>query len=261
MTSRRLPAHGPESNDRSMDTLPTRHWQRVIPLLLIVVALAIGYGLGWHQYLTLEQLTSSRQVLKDTAEQQFFAAIALYILAYGLAVTISFPATWVLTVLGGFVFGSVIGGAATSIAATMGATAIFWATRTAFGDFLRKRVSGTAARLAGGFERDAFGFLLALRLVPVIPFFVLNITPALFRVGLGTFVAATFLGILPGTFVYAYLGQSLDGVVQAAQRAGRAPTVQDIFTPEIAIAFAALAALAIVPILIRKFRPSSRTGA
>jgi len=260
MTSPRLPAHGPEGNDRLMDTLPARRWQRFLPLLLIVGTLAIGYGLGWHRYLTLEQLTSSRQMLKDIAEQQFFAAIALYILAYGLAVTVSFPATWLLTVLGGFVFGSVIGMAAASIAATMGATAVFSATRTAFGDFLRKKVSGTAARLADGFERDAFGFLLALRLVPVIPFFVLNIAPALFRVGTGTFVAATFLGILPGTLVYAYLGQSLDGVVLAAQRAGRDLTVQDIVTPEIAIAFAALAALAFVPVLVRKLRSGSRAG-
>lgn len=242
-----------------MKSLPIHRWRRVLPLVGIGAGLAIGYGLGWHRYLTLEQLAASRQMLRGLGEQQFLPVMALYILAYAAAVTVSFPATWILTVLGGFVFGSLTGGAAAAVAATLGATAIFWATRTALGDFLSRRVSGMTARLADGFERDAFGYLLALRLVPVIPFFVLNITPALFRVRLGTFVAATFLGILPGTFVYAYLGQGLDAVAQNAELAGRKLTIQDVLTPEIAIALGGLAFLALIPMLAKRLL--RKTGA
>lgn len=242
-----------------MRILPIHRWHHILPLVAVGTALAIGYGLGWHRYLTLEQLAASRLMLRDLGVQQFVPAMALYILVYATAVSVSFPATWILTVLGGFVFGSLTGGAVAAVAATLGATAIFWATRTALGDFLRQRVSGTTARLADGFERDAFGYLLALRLVPVIPFFVLNITPALFRVRLGTFVAATFLGILPGTFVYAYLGQGLDAVIQNAELAGRKLTVHDVLTPEIAIAFGGLAFLALVPMLAKRLL--RKTGA
>jgi uncharacterized membrane protein YdjX (TVP38/TMEM64 family) len=97
---------------------------------------------------------------------------------------------------------------------------MFLAARSAFGDFLRDKVGGRVRRLADGFEKDAFSYLLVLRLAPIFPFFVMNIAPALFNVPLRTYVAATFLGILPGTFAYAYLGQGIDSVLVAARQAG-----------------------------------------
>lgn len=255
-----MTAHGPPVALRRQLRFPPVRWRRALPLVLVGMALAIGYGLGWHRYLTLDQLAASRVLLRDLGEQHFLPTLLVYVLAYAMAVTVSFPATWLLTVLGGLVFGSLIGAAAASVAATLGATLIFWATRSAFGDFLRRRASGMAARLADGFERGAFGYLLALRLVPVIPFFVLNIAPALFRVGFGAFIGATFLGILPGTFVYAYLGQSLEGVIQAAHLAGRDLGLQDVLTPEIALTFGALALLALVPILGKRLLSNKRPG-
>jgi len=141
-----------------------------------------------------------------------------------------------------------------AFAATTGAALLFFAARSAFGDFLKEKVGGRVKSLADGFERDAFSYLLILRLAPVFPFFVMNIAPALFNVPLRTYVAATFLGILPGTFAYAYLGQGVESVLIAAQEAGTEPSVGDLVTTEITLAFAALAFVAVMPTIIKKLR-------
>lgn len=140
------------------------------------------------------------------------------------------------------------------VAATAGATALFLAARTALGDVLKRRMSGRAARLARGFEEGAFGYLLILRLAPVFPFWVVNIAPAFFHVRLKTYVTATALGIAPATFAYAYLGHGLESVLVSAAAAGREPGIADLVTPELTIALAALAAVAAIPIIVRKLR-------
>ena len=115
-----------------------------------------------------------------------------------MAAALSFPAAAILTIFSGFLFGWLPGTVFAMLGATGGATLLFLAARTAFGGFLRERVGGFAARLSDGFARDAFSYLLVLRLAPFIPFFVVNIAPALFNVRLRTFVLATVIGILPG---------------------------------------------------------------
>src|SRR4029077_18693723 len=107
-------------------------------------------------------------------------------------------------------------------------------------------------RFAKGFEEDAFAFLLVLRLAPFIPFFVVNVAPAFFHVRLRTFVPATAIGIVPGDFAYAWLGQGVGSVLDAAKAAGRNATAKDLVTPEITFAFAALALVALVAAVVRK---------
>jgi uncharacterized membrane protein YdjX (TVP38/TMEM64 family) len=230
---------------------PVGSWTRFLPLALIVVCLIVGYALGWQRYLTLDYLAASRLGLKALVATHPFAAALAFTGIYVLLVALSVPAASILTIFGGFLFGWFLGGILVAIAATVGATALFLAARTAFGDFLRRRVSGRALRLAEGFEKDAFGYLLALRLAPVFPFFVVNIAPALFHVPLRTYVAATFLGILPGTFAYAYLGTSIDTVLTEAHNAGRPVEFADFVSPQITIAFILLALVALLPMAVR----------
>ena len=137
---------------------------------------------------------------------------------------------------------------------TAGATVLFLAARTAFGDFLRERAGSRVIRLAEGFEKDAFGYLLALRLAPIFPFFVVNIAPAFFHVRLRTYLAATFLGILPGTFVYAYLGKSIDAVLTEAHQAGWTVGLVDLISPRITVALLLLAVIAMLPVVVRAIR-------
>lgn len=230
---------------------------RFLPLAIVLFGLAFGYAMGWHQYLSLGFLAESREMLLGFVDENFFLSAAIFLVCYALAVAFSFPAASVLTIFGGFLFGWLVGGILVAFAATAGATALFLAARSAFGDFLKARAGPRVKKLADGFERDAFGYLLVLRLAPVFPFFVINIAPALFNVPLRTFVAATFIGILPGVFAYAYLGQGVDSVLVSAQEAGRDVSIGDLVTPQITLAFLALAVVAAIPTLVRRFRAAT----
>ena len=227
---------------------------RFAPIAIVCAGLAVGYAMGWHEFLSLDYLVESRVMLKETVAAHYYSAVFGFVALYALATAFSFPAASILTIFAGFLFGWFVGGSAAIIGATIGATAIFAAARTAFGDFLKEKVGGKVARLAKGFEKDAFSYLFVLRLAPVFPFFVMNIAPALFNVPLRIYVAATFLGIIPGGMAYAYLGQGLDSVIAAAAQAGSEVAFNDIVTTEILLAFGALALVAAIPAIVKKIR-------
>ncbi|OJF92490.1 TVP38/TMEM64 family protein [Pararhizobium antarcticum] len=228
------------------------------PVALVVLGLILGYAFGVQNYLSLDFLAQRREDLRSFVDERYALSMVVFLAVYVLAVAFSFPAATILTIFGGFLFGWIIGGALVAVGATAGAALVFLATRSAFGGFLRERVDGIAKRLAEGFRQNAFGYLLAIRLAPVFPFFVVNIAAALFDISLGRFVAATFLGILPGTFAYAYLGQGVDSVLAAAQSVGREATISDLVTRDITLAFLALAVVAVVPTIVSQWR--RRTG-
>ena len=227
---------------------------RFAPIAIVCAGLAVGYAMGWHEFLSLDYLVESRVMLKETVAAHYYSAVFGFVALYALATAFSFPAASILTIFAGFLFGWFVGGSSAIVGATIGATAIFAAARTAFGDFLKEKVGGKVARLAKGFEKDAFSYLFVLRLAPVFPFFVMNIAPALFNVPLRIYVAATFLGIIPGGMAYAYLGQGLDSVIAAAAQAGSEVAFNDIVTTEILLAFGALALVAAIPAIVKKIR-------
>lgn len=228
-----------------------KHWH-LIPIGIVMAGLAFGYAMGWHELLSLRFLGESRMMLKQFVGAHPVVAPAGFFAIYAVAVAFSFPAASILTIFAGFLFGWLVGGICTVFAATAGATALFLAARSAFGGFLKERAGPAVTKLATGFEKDAFCYLLVLRIAPFLPFFAVNIAPALFEVRLKTFVTATMIGILPGTFAYAWLGQGVDSVLVAAERAGRDARISDLVTPEITIAFVALALVAALATIVRK---------
>ncbi|OXT01767.1 TVP38/TMEM64 family protein [Notoacmeibacter marinus] len=227
---------------------------RFIPIVLIVAALALAYFFGLHRYVSLSALADYRDTLNGFVENWPILAPLGYGLIYALAVAISFPAASVLSIFGGILFGWFVGGIVIAVGATLGATALFLAARGAMAGTLRKKLGGAADKFAKGFESDAFGYLLALRLAPVFPFFVINIAPAFFNVPLRTYVLATAIGILPGCFAYAWLGAGLDATLMSAAEAGREIGVGDLITTELLIAFGALSAVALLGTLVARHR-------
>ncbi|MGB3390696.1 MAG: TVP38/TMEM64 family protein [Pseudaminobacter sp.] len=227
------------------------HW-RIMPAVVIAGGLVLAYAMGWHHYLSLAFLSESQSTLKNLVADNPVLAPLGFVAFYALAVAFSFPAASVLTIFGGFLFGWLFGGTLAILGATAGATALFLTARTVCADFVRKRLCGRAGKLSEGFEKNAFGYLLALRIAPFIPFFMVNIAPALFHVRLSTFVAATFIGIMPGAFAYAWLGQGCDSVLAAARNAGQQVTIRDLVTPQITIAFIALALVAILATIVKR---------
>ncbi|WP_245450650.1 TVP38/TMEM64 family protein [Borborobacter arsenicus] len=231
------------------------HWNvswRFMPLAVVIVGLLAGYAMGWHHYLSLTFLSESQIALKSLVADNPVLAPLGFVVLYALAVAFSFPAASILTIFGGFLFGWLFGGMLAMLGATAGATAIFLTARTVCSDFVRKRMCGRVGKLSEGFEKNAFGYLLALRIAPFIPFFMVNIAPALFHVRLSTYVAATFIGIMPGAFAYAWLGQGCDSVLLAARDAGQQVTIRDLITPQITIAFIVLALVAILATIVKK---------
>lgn len=237
---------------------PAALWKRILPLAVVAAGLAGAYAAGLQDYFSLSFLAESRESLTAMVGANLWGSLALFTLLYAVATAFSFPAASILSIFGGFLFGWWLAGLAVAIGATAGATAIFMVARSALGAFLRDRMPQRVKNLAEGFEKDAFGYLLVLRLAPVFPFAVSNVAPALFKVSVRTYVAATFLGILPGVFAYTWLGQGVGSVIDAAEAAGREPSVGDLVTPEITLAFAALAVVAAIPILIKKWRARAR---
>jgi uncharacterized membrane protein YdjX (TVP38/TMEM64 family) len=224
-------------------------FKRFLPLLMLLAGLGAFFALGLDRYVTLDTLRDNRQALTAWVVENWALAAFIYVLAYIAVVAFSLPGALVATLTGGFLFGTVFGGLLTVAGATIGATAIFLAAKTALGDMLREKAGPKLRKLEDGFGKNAFSYMLVLRLVPVFPFFLVNLAPAFLGVPLRTYVAATFVGIIPGTFVCASLGNGLGAVFDA----GSDPDLGLIFEPEILGPILALAALALVPVLYRRF--------
>jgi uncharacterized membrane protein YdjX (TVP38/TMEM64 family) len=248
-------------------------WRRFIPLVVIIIAAALVFGMGWHRYLSFETLVRHHSALEGFVSAHLAAALAVFVAIYVAAVALSIPGAVLLTVSGGILFGWLAGGLAVLVGATAGATLIFLVARTAFGEFFIRRAGPRLKRIVAGFRADAFSYLLFLRLVPLFPFFLVNLAPALVGIPLRTFVAATALGIVPATFVFAALGAGLDSVVRAQEamyraclEAGRADCRLDFdagaaLTPQLLAALVGLGLLALVPVLVRRFYTRAQNDA
>ena len=239
---------------------------RMLPLAVVVAATATVLAMGWHRHLSLEYLVKHRAAIDLFVMMHGWMAIAAFMLLYVAVVALSIPGATVLTIVGGLVFGTLVSGVAVVIAATIGATIIFLIARSALGELLLRRAGSLVEKLAEGFRADAFNYLLFLRLVPVFPFWLVNLVPAVCGVGLCTFVTATAIGIIPGTFAYAYFGAGLDSALMAQEAAfkvclaaGRRDCRLDFdlkaaATPQLIAAVLVLAFIALVPVIIRRMR-------
>ena len=196
--------------------------RRLWPLIAIALVSATVIAMGWHRQLSFETLVHHHAVLRDFIARNAVAAVAGYVALYIAVVALSLPGGVFLTITGGVLFGAVIGGAAASVGATIGAICIFLIARSAVGEHLVRRAGPLAEQLAEEFRADAFSYLLFLRLVPMFPFWLVNLVPALGGVRLATFAAATALGIVPATFAFAFVGAGLDSVIAAQEAAYRA---------------------------------------
>jgi uncharacterized membrane protein YdjX (TVP38/TMEM64 family) len=247
-----------------------RRWWRYLPLVLALAGIAAVFATGAHRYLRLESLLDHRDRLQEFVAAHSSRALLLYMAVYIAAVTLSIPVGAALTIIGGFLFGWLVGAAAAAISATLGGIGVFLIARTSIGDALMRRAGSRIQRLAAGFREDAFSYLLFLRFLPVVPFWVTNLASALFGVPLKTFVLATQIGMIPATFAFAVAGSGLDSVVAAQQQARAACLnaggsdcglhlgVRHLVTPQIVAAFALLGLMALAPVAVKRLRRKPR---
>lgn len=229
--------------------------RRFGPLAVIAALAAAAFSLGLTDYLSLEALKAQRSALQALVAASPWTAAAVFIGVYIVIVGFSLPGALIMTLTGGLLFGPWLGGLASAVGASIGAALLFVVCRTAVGDSLRGRAGSAVARIEAGVRKDAFAYLLTLRLIPALPFWLVNLAAAFVDIPLRTFFLATLLGVLPGSLIYAGLGSGLGALFDQ----GAEPNLGIIFQPQILSPLVGLGLLSLLPVLVRAFRRDKPT--
>jgi len=243
--------------EQGSDSLPgdARSWLRFLPIAVLAAGAGLAYVLiGDH--LGLDIIRDHRETLAAWRDRNLGAALLAYAGVYVVWVAFSVPGAIWLTMAGGFMFGTVLASATTIVSATIGATLIFLAARSSFGALLHERAGPWLKRVDQEVARGEISFLLVMRLIPVIPFFVANLAPAFVKVRLWNFVWTTLVGIAPASVVISSVGAGLGDVLDQ----GGEPEVGVIFEPHVLGPLLGLAALAALPVILRKLRGRKGRG-
>ena len=231
-------------------------WRRLLPLAPLALALALAYALGLHRLLSLDALARHREALTALVAAHPLPAAGLYLAAYIAVVALSLPGGAVMTLAGGFLFGPWLGAAFAVLGATIGACLLFLAARSALAPLVAGRAAPLLDRVRPGLEREGFFYLLALRLIPVVPFWLLNLAPALVGMRFLPYAAATAVGIVPATTVFAGIGAGLGEILAR----GETPDLSVILSPGILLPLLGLAALSLLGAWWRRRRGTQGNG-
>ena len=255
--------------------------RRYLPLLIILAAAGLCFAMGWHHHLSLKNLAVHKETLEAFVREHYLLAIFGFAVLYILVVALSLPVASFLTIFGGVLFGALLSCIIVVISATIGALIVFLAARTSLGATLQDKAGPSLSKLREGFNDNAMSYLLFLRLVPVFPFWLVNIAPALLGVRTSTFIIGTLIGIIPGTFAFAFVGAGLDSVIEAqaqayqdclaSQQTSPQTSLEGsggaegghmtcalsldttaLLTPQLLIAFALLGVVALIPVVWKK---------
>jgi uncharacterized membrane protein YdjX (TVP38/TMEM64 family) len=237
------------------DTVPTDQKStlgRYGPIALVALGAVTGFLL-LRDTLSFQALADNRDALIAFRDANYLLTAGLFMAAYTLIVAFSLPGATIATLTGGFLFATFPGALFNVAAATLGATLIFLAAQTSFGDRLGARLEGSEGlvrKIKDGIDDNQWSMLFLMRLLPVVPFFVANIVPALVQVPLRRFVISTFFGIMPGAVVYTSVGAGLGDVFAR----GETPDLGIIFEPQILLPILGLCALALLPVILKAVR-------
>ena len=223
---------------------------KFVPLGVLAAGIAAFFALGLDQYVSFEALREHRDVLANFVADNPLVAPLAFMVIYAVVVALSLPGGAIMTIAGGFLFGTVWGTAWVVLSATLGATILFVIAKTSLGDLLRAKAGPWLRKMENGFKENALSYLLVLRLIPLFPFFVVNLVPAFLGVPLRTYVIGTLLGIVPGSFVFATVGAGLGSIFDSNE----AFTATGILTPEIVTALVGLSLLSLLPIAYKKVK-------
>ena len=215
---------------------------KIVAATIFIAVIGAFFYFDADRYLTLETIKANRDRLLDYTQAHYLTAVVLFITLYCLQTTFSLPGAALFTLAGGFLFGSLAGMLYANLGATSGATLAFLVSRYLLHDWVEAKFGQRLGAVQEGFSKNAFAYLITLRLIPIFPFFLINLLSGLTRITVGTFVVATAIGIVPGSFVYAYAGRQL----------GRINSLHEIASPQVLLAFTLLGLLALAPSFYRR---------
>ncbi|PZO06369.1 MAG: hypothetical protein DCF28_01700 [Alphaproteobacteria bacterium] len=233
-----------------------KQFKRFLPLAVLIVAVIAIFASGVTQYLNLEALQANEAGLRGFIDENLILALLAFIAVYAIATAVSLPGAIILTLAGGYLFGTWVGGSATVIGATIGAVAVFYAVRTSLGEALRAKAEasgGMLKKVIDGVGQGALGYILTLRLIPLAPFWLVNVAAALAHAPLRAYALATFFGIMPATFIYSGIGAGIGALVAR----GEAPDLGVIFEPKVLVPLVALGLLSLGTTLYQRRKGKS----
>jgi uncharacterized membrane protein YdjX (TVP38/TMEM64 family) len=220
--------------------------KKVVLLLAAVLAVALFFYLDLGRYLTLGSLKANRQFLLEYYAAHTLATVAAFMAIYIAQSALSLPGAAIMSLAAGAIFGSILGTVYAVTAATIGATLAFLVARYLLRDTVLQKFGSKLEGVNRELETRGFNYLLFLRLVPLFPFFLINLAAGLTRLPLRTFVIGTFIGIIPGGFVFVNAGASLASI----------NTLRDVASPRVLGSFALLGLFALVPVIYGKLKKS-----
>jgi uncharacterized membrane protein YdjX (TVP38/TMEM64 family) len=226
------------------------------PVLLVLIAAFALVASGALKHISLHELRASQGAMLAFVHAHPLASLGAYVGGYVLCVALSLPVALVLTLTGGFLFGPWLGGCAAAVGCTLGATAVFLISRLTVGDAVEARTGPRVRAIAEGIRKDAFFYLLTLRLIPVTPFWLANVAAGLIAIPAWTFLAATLIGILPASLIYAGIGSGLGRLFHG----GGEVSLHALVTPQLALPLLGLGLLSILPILYQRWRAGRAAG-
>ncbi len=235
------------------NNLKIRQLKKSIIILFLIFGFILFFIFGLHQYFNIKILNEHHAALISWYAQLGVAAWLIFFIIYVLLVTFSIPGATVMTILGGSVFGPVIGGLLAIMGATAGSLTLFLMARYVFYDAFYLRVGSIPDKIKNGFNENAFTYLLFLRLMPIFPFWFVNLAPAFLNVSIKHYFFATMIGIIPATLIYASLGDSFIMLMET----GREVNLRLIFEPRIFAPIVGLAIIILLPVMYKKIKAQS----
>jgi len=226
--------------------------RRFIPLIILLAVVVAIWMSGVTDQLSWANLARYQSGLLDWVARNGALAAGLYVVTYAVAVAVSLPQAAILTLTGGLLFGALLGGALAVIGATVGAVGLYLVARSAIGDSLAARGGPFLQKLRDGLQRDGFLYLLSIRLIPVFPFWLVNLGAALGGIRLVPYAAATLIGIAPATFILASVGSGISTVLAS----GGTPDISVLLSFPVLGPLVALALLSLLPVVWRRWRKS-----
>lgn len=219
------------------------HAKKIILLAIFLLGLGAFFYFDLGNYFSLQSLQQNRADLRAYTQAHYAFAAAAFVALYVLQTMFSLPGGALMSLAGGFLFGSVFGTLFIAVGATAGATLAFLAARYVLRDWIENKFGARLEPIQIGFANNAFNYLLTLRLIPLFPFFLINLVAGLTRMKITTYILATGIGILPGSFVFAFAGQQL----------GSISSLHEIASAPVLLAFTLLGLLALLPIAYKKW--------
>lgn len=222
--------------------------KKLIILIVIIIILVSSFlfarSMGYLENLSPEKIYSARDNLLGQVSDRLFISALIFVLIYFTAVAVSIPGATFLTLTGGFLFGPILGTVLVNIGASSGALAIFLAARYFLGSQVQNKYGEKLNTFNREIEANGSSYLLTLRFIPLFPFFLINLLSGFTTVKTRTFIWTTVIGILPGSFVYAYLGYAGSSLESG----------ESLLTPQIITALCLLAVISLVPVIYRKVK-------